>query len=277
MENYILKTEMRNPASIHIDRMCTKEMIECIQRENEKAVAAVGAVSDQIEKACDIIADHLSEGGRLIYIGAGTSGRLGVLDAAECPPTFGVPKDLVIGIIAGGDKCLSQAAEQEEDHAEFGERDLKEHGITEKDVVVGISASGNAEYVVGALRYAKQLNCSTVCITSNEGTRITGYADVQIVTDTGAEVITGSTRMKAGTAQKLILNTLSTVSMIKLGKVYENMMVNLRPTNEKLSKRMIRIVMEITGASEEKALILLKESGWNIKKAAEKEIGCEKG
>ena len=136
--NRILKTEMRNPYSMHIDQMTTGEMIACIQRENEKAVAAVGAVSEQIEKACDTIANHLSEGGRLVYVGAGTSGRLGVLDAAECPPTFGVPRDLVIGIIAGGEKCLSQAAEQEEDHAEFGERDLKEHKITEKDVIVGI-------------------------------------------------------------------------------------------------------------------------------------------
>ena len=267
--NRILKTEMRNPYSMHIDQMTTGEMIACIQRENEKAVAAVGAVSEQIEKACDTIANHLSESGRLVYVGAGTSGRLGVLDAAECPPTFGVPRDLVIGIIAGGEKCLSQAAEQEEDHAEFGERDLKEHKITEKDVIVGISASGNAEYVVGALKYAKHLNCSTVCITSNEGTLITKYADIQIVVDTGAEVITGSTRMKAGTAQKLILNTLSTVAMIKLGKVYKNMMINLRPTNEKLTKRMVRIVMEISGADEKKSIELLKKSNWNIKKAVE--------
>ena len=265
----IPKTEMRNPNSMHIDIMSTKEMIACIQKENENAVIAVGKASVQIEKACDIIASKLSLGGRLIYIGAGTSGRLGVLDAAECPPTFGVPRGLVIGIIAGGEKCLSQAAEQEEDHAEYGIRDLKEHDITNKDVIVGISASGNAEYVVGALKYAKEVGCETISITSNEESKLAKCVDIPIVVDTGAEVITGSTRMKAGTAQKLVLNTLSTVAMIKLGKVYENMMINLRPTNEKLTKRMVRIVVEITGASEEKAFELLETSKWDIRKAVE--------
>ena len=263
----IPKTETRNPFSTHIDRMTTSEMVACIQRENENAVAAVGAASAQIEKACDVIAKRLSEGGRLIYVGAGTSGRLGVIDAAECPPTFGVPRDLVVGIIAGGERCLSQAAEREEDHSEYGMRDLAERNVTGKDAVVGISASGNAEYVVGALKYARGLGCATVGITSNEGSRIVKCADVPIVVDTGAEVITGSTRMKAGTAQKLILNTLSTVTMIKLGKVYENMMINLRPTNEKLTRRMIRIVTEITGADEEKARELLDASKWDIRAA----------
>ncbi len=268
--NKIPKTEARNPFSTHIDRMTTAEMVACIQKENENAVAAVGAASAEIEKACDLIAARLADGGRLIYVGAGTSGRLGVLDAAECPPTFGVPRDLVIGIIAGGEKCLSHAAEQEEDHAEFGVRDLREHGVAEKDVVVGISASGNAEYVVGALKYAGLLGCATVGITSNEDSRLAKCADAPIVVDTGAEVITGSTRMKAGTAQKMILNTISTVTMIKLGKVYENMMINLRPTNEKLTRRMVRIITEITGADEEKARELLDASGWDIRAAVER-------
>lgn len=265
----IWKTEMRNSATTHIDRMTTAEMIACIQKENENAVAAVGAASAQIEKACDVIADRLSKGGRLIYMGAGTSGRLGVLDAAECPPTYGVPQDMVIGIIAGGEKCLVRAAEQEEDHAEFGVRDLQDHQVTKLDAVVGISAAGNAQYVVGALNYARQLGCATVGITSNEGSLLTECAEIPIVVDTGAEVITGSTRMKAGTAQKLVLNTLSTVAMIKLGKVYENMMVNLRPTNEKLTRRMVGIVKEMTGTDEAKARELLDAAEWNIKAAVQ--------
>ena len=268
-QNKILKTEMRNTLTMHIDQMTTSDMIACIQKENENAVKAVGLASNQIEKACDVIALKIADGGRLIYIGAGTSGRLGILDAAECPPTFGVPKDLVIGIIAGGEKCLTTAAEQEEDHAEFGEQDLKKHNITKNDVVVGISASGNAKYVVGALNYARQLQCTTICITSNEGSLITKYSDIPIVVDTGAEVITGSTRMKAGTAQKLILNMLSTITMIKLGNVYENMMINLHPTNEKLSLRMVRIVSEMTGVDDNEARELLQETKWNIKDAVE--------
>ena len=230
-EQKMLKTEMRNPDTTNIDRMTTAEMLECIQRENENAVFSVRKALSEIEIACDIIAEKLSQGGRLIYIGAGTSGRLGVLDATECPPTFGVPRDMVIGIIAGGEKCMFQAAEREEDNYESGIRDLKDKQLTKNDVVVGISASGNAKYIVGALDYANELGCATVAITSNENTLITKSAKISIITDTGAEVITGSTRMKAGTAQKMILNMLSTVAMIKLGNVYENMMINLRPTN----------------------------------------------
>ena len=266
----ILKTEMRNPNTTNIDRMTTAEMLVAIQRENENAVAAVGRVLDKIEIACDIIAKKLSKGGRLIYVGAGTSGRLGVLDASECPPTFGVPRDMVVGIIAGGEKCMFQAAEAEEDSYESGIRDLKDKQLTGDDVVVGISAAGNAQYVIGALDYARELGSSTIGITSNENTLITKRADVAIVVDTGAEVITGSTRMKAGTSQKLILNMLSTVAMIKLGNVYENMMINLRPTNEKLTRRMIRIVTEIIGVDEDEAKKLLDESSWNIRAAVQK-------
>ena len=269
-EQKMLKTEMRNPDTTNIDRMTTAEMLECIQRENENAVFSVRKALSEIEIACEIIAEKLSQGGRLIYIGAGTSGRLGVLDATECPPTFGVPRDMVIGIIAGGEKCMFQAAEREEDNYESGIKDLKDKQLTKNDVVVGISASGNAQYVIGAINYANELGCKTVGITSNENTLITKSAKISIITDTGAEVITGSTRMKAGTAQKIILNMLSTVAMIKLGNVYENMMINLRPTNEKLKNRMIRIVTEIIGVNEEEAKKLLEKSDWNIRTAVQK-------
>ena len=268
-ENKILKTEMRNPDSTSIDRMTTAQMLDLIQRENENAVRCVRGALDKIEIACDIIAERLSTGGRLIYIGAGTSGRLGVLDASECPPTFGVPADMVIGIIAGGEKCMFRSAEAEEDNYESGIKDLKDKCLTKNDVVVAISASGNAQYIIGALDYANELGCETVGITSNENTLITKHAKISIITDTGAEVITGSTRMKAGTAQKIILNMLSTVAMIKLGNVYENMMINLRPTNDKLRLRMIKIVTEITGVNEEDAKALLESSNWNIRRAVQ--------
>ena len=270
MNNKILKTEMRNPDSTNIDRMTTAGMLDLIQRENENAVRAVRGALDKIEIACDVIAQKLSLGGRLIYIGAGTSGRLGVLDATECPPTFGVPRDMVVGIIAGGEKCMFQAAEGEEDNYQSGIKDLKDKQLTKNDVVVGISAAGNAQFVIGALDYANELGCETVGITSNEGTLITKHAKILIVTDTGAEVVTGSTRMKAGTAQKIVLNMLSTVAMIKLGNVYENMMINLRPSNDKLRARMIRIVTEILGVDSENAQRLLEEANWSIRTAVQK-------
>ena len=266
----ILKTEMRNPNTTYIDRMTTAEMLDAIQKENENAVHSVRGALKEIEIACDIIAEKLSQGGRLIYIGAGTSGRLGVLDASECPPTFGVSRDMVIGIIAGGEKCMFQAAEGAEDNYGSGIKDLKDRNLTKNDVVVGISAAGNAQYVIGALDYANELGCETIGITSNEDTLITKSAKISIITDTGAEVITGSTRMTAGTAQKLILNMLSTVAMIKLGNVYENMMINLRPTNDKLTLRMVRIVTEITGVSEDEARKLLEESNWSIRDAVQR-------
>lgn len=266
----ILKTEKRNPNTTYIDRMTTAEMLDAIQKENENAVHSVRGALKEIEIACDIIAEKLSVGGRLIYVGSGTSGRLGVLDASECPPTFGVSRDMVIGIIAGGEKCMFQAAEGAEDNYGSGIKDLKDRNLTKNDVVVGISAAGNAQYVIGALDYANELGCETIGITSNEDTLITKSAKISIITDTGAEVITGSTRMKAGTAQKLILNMLSTVAMIKLGNVYENMMINLRPTNDKLTLRMVRIVTEITGVSEDEARKLLEESNWSIRDAVQR-------
>ena len=266
----MLKTEMRNEASMHIDEMDTISQVRLINRENMNAVMAVEAALEDVAKVCDIVASAFENGGRLYYVGAGTSGRLGVVDASECPPTFGVPKDQVVGIIAGGDKCMFQAAEGGEDDALAGKRDLESHSVCEKDVVVGISASGGAAYVVGALEYANSVGAYTVSISSNSDTPMEKVARTAIVADTGAEVISGSTRMKSGTAQKLILNMISTCAMINTGKVYENLMINLRPSNKKLRKRVIGIVIEILGCDEETAVLYLDENDWNIRTVAEK-------
>lgn len=263
----MLKTEMRNPDSRHIDTMSTREMLEVIQNENINAVNAVGEVIPDIERAVDAISLAFEKGGRLIYMGAGTSGRLGVVDASECPPTFGVDHGKVIGLIAGGKEAMFRAVENKEDSGDAGVEDLKGINLTADDVVVGISAAGGADYVIGALEYAKSIGCVTVGITSNEGTLLDKCPDISIVTDTGAEVVTGSTRMKAGTAQKLVLNMLSTSAMIKAGYVYENLMINLSATNIKLKGRMIRIVSDILEIQNEKSEKLLEEAGWNIKAA----------
>ena len=263
------KTEMRNPKTIHIDKMSTLEMLRAIQEENLNAVKAVGEAIDSIAKAVDVIDAAFKADGRLIYMGAGTSGRLGVIDAAECPPTFGVPYDKVIGIMAGGESAMFRASENKEDSAESGINDLKKVDLTSNDVVVGISAAGDASYVVGALEFAKSVGCKTIGITSNADTGLDRVADVSIVTDTGAEAITGSTRMKAGTAQKLVLNMLSTCAMVKDGKVYENLMINLKPTNIKLKQRMIGIVCDITGCDAETSEKLLEKGEWDIRTAVE--------
>ena len=265
----MLKTEMRNEASRHIDKMDTLSIVKLINAENMNAVKAVEAASESIAAVCDAVADCFNKGGRLFYVGAGTSGRLGVADAAECPPTFGVPREQVVGIIAGGEKCMVQAAEAEEDNAADGERDVAKHNLCDKDIVIGISASGGAAYVVGALEYANRVGAVSVSISSNADTPIERVAKMSIVADTGAEVITGSTRMKSGTAQKLILNMISTIAMVKTGKVYENMMVNLRPSNIKLSDRMVRIVCEIKGCGYDEAKALLEKNDWIIRNAIE--------
>ena len=263
----MLKTEMRNEASRHIDKMDTLSMLQLMNKENMNACRAAEAATEEIARVCDITAERMAKGGRLFYIGAGTSGRLGVMDAAECPPTFGVPRDQVIGIIAGGEKCMVQAAEAEEDNAAEGENDLRAYGLCNKDVVIGISASGGAAYVVGALAYANRVGAVSVSLSSNRETAIEKIAQFSIVADTGAEIITGSTRMKSGTAQKLILNMISTSVMIKTGKVYENMMINLKPSNKKLKERMIRIVCEIKACDAKIAEALLEANEWNIRNA----------
>lgn len=264
----MLKTEQRNPKSTHIDKMSTAEMVELMARENYVAVKAVEDASESIALAVDAITESMKNRGRLFYVGAGTSGRLGVLDASECPPTFGVPYDLVNGIIAGGYDCLVKASEGGEDSYENGVLDVKDR-LRAGDVVVGISAAGGAKYVLGALDAAKEMGCVTVGVTSNDDSPLAKNADITIFTDTGAEIITGSTRLKAGTAQKLVLNILSTAAMVKTGKVYENLMINLKPTNEKLRARVISIVCEIKGVDRDRAVELLEASGWDIRSAVE--------
>ena len=262
----MLKTEMRNPKTTHLDRMTTTEMLRVIQDENMNAVKAVDGCLDAVGRAVDAVTEALRRGGRLIYVGAGTSGRLGVLDASEACPTFGVPEGTILGVMAGGVEALYRAGEPEEDSAAFGERDVKAVNLASVDCVVGISAAGGAEYVLAAVGYAKSIGCTTVGLTCNEGSPLAVLADIAIVTDTGAEVVTGSTRMKAGTAHKLVLNMLSTCSMVHLGNVYENLMVNLKPSNDKLRERMVRIVCAARGVEAAEARRLLEGNGWNIRK-----------
>lgn len=265
----MLKTEMRNEKTTHLDTMSTSEMLKVISDENFNAVRAVENALPQIEKAVDIVTEAIREGGRLIYVGAGTSGRLAVADAAECPPTFGVDYNVVRAVIAGGESTLVRAAENQEDFPDKGKEDLLALNISDKDVVCGISASGGAAYVAGALKAAKEKGCKTLSLSSNPDTLIGSLADVEMVTDTGTEVVQGSTRMKAGTAQKLVLNMLSTCAMVKTGKVYENVMINLKPTNIKLKKRMIGIVCSLAGVDEATSEKALEQSGFVIRGALE--------
>lgn len=262
-------TEIRNPRTKHIDKMDAISMVRIINDENARSVEAVGGAIGAIAQAIHLVADGLERGGRLIYIGAGTSGRLAVQDAAECPPTYGVDYDTVIANIAGGDGAVFRAVEQVEDSAEAGRADLAERGLRAEDVVMGISASGNAAYVYSALEYAKELGCRTISLSSNRHCRIHTISDVAIYVDTGAEVVTGSTRMKAGNAQKMVMNMITTCAMVKTGKVYENLMINLRPTNVKLKGRMVGIVQDISGVDSEEALKLLEENDFSIRAAIE--------
>ena len=263
----MLKTEMRNPNTKNISEMSTIDMMKAIQRENLVAAMSIESELESIAKAVDEISKRMRKGGRLFYIGCGTSGRLGVLDASECPPTYGVPKDLVIGIIAGGDHALRNAIEGAEDNAELGSEDISKFNITNLDSIVGISVAGGARYVVGAMTKAKECGALTIALTSNENTPIEKSADIAIHPDTGAEVITGSTRMKAGSAHKMILNMISTSVMIRQGHVYENLMINLRPSNVKLEDRMVRIVKDILDIEYDEARKLLSDNDFVIKKA----------
>lgn len=264
----MLRTEMRNESSTHIDKMTSFEMVQLMNKENMNSVLAVEAALPQIAKAVDAAAEAIGRGGKLVYIGAGTSGRLGVLDASECPPTFGVTHDTVQGIIAGGPERMFKAGENAEDVYENGVADV-EKVLNPGDVLVGISAAGGAKYVIGALEKAKEIGCVTVSVSSNPDTAIEKVADIAIVCDTGPEVVTGSTRLKAGNSQKFVLNMLSTCAMIKTGKVYENLMVNLKPSNEKLKGRVVRITAAILDCPEEEAIALLEQNDWNIRKTVE--------
>ena len=267
----MLRTEMRNPDTYNIGNMSTKDIMTTINKENQNVIIAIDNAIDDITKASDAVAEAVANGGRVFYMGAGTSGRLGVCDAAECPPTFGVPKDMFTGIIAGGYECMHSAAENAEDDPELSVAELKKRNFNEKDIVIGISASGSAAYVISALEYANSIGAMSVSITNNPGTLMGSTAKINICADTGPEVITGSTRMKAGTAQKIILNMISTAAMVKCGYVYENLMINLKPTNKKLTRRMVGIVTEILGCDEEKAEKLLNDNNWSIKAAVEAE------
>lgn len=241
-----LVTESRNHNSENIDTLSTLDMLKVINNEDKKVPLAVEEVLPEIAQLIDKVAIVFSQGGRLIYCGAGTSGRLGILDASECPPTYGTPHEMVIGLIAGGHKAILQAVENAEDNQELGEQDLRQLKFNQKDVLVGIAASGRTPYVIGALNYAKSLGATTGAISCNPESPIAQIADIAITPIVGAEVITGSSRLKAGTAQKLILNMITTGAMIKIGKVFGNLMVDVEATNAKLVERQVRIVMQAT-------------------------------
>lgn len=260
-------TEARNPRSQHIDQSSTLDILKIINDEDASIAGAVREALPMIAQAVDIITERLRDGGRLFYIGAGTSGRLGILDAAECVPTFSTPPTLVQGIIAGGITALTDAVEGAEDNHEAGKADLLARGLTNQDVVVGLAASGQTPYVIGALEAANNIGAVTIALTCNTPAPMLDIAQIGITALVGPEVITGSTRMKSGTAQKLILNMISTTTMIKLGKVYGNLMVDVKPTNQKLIDRACRIICEITGVSYQEAEHLLAASGQQVKTA----------
>ena len=262
-------TEKRNPRSTHLDTMNLRDALALINDENRRALEAVDAALPEIEAVCREMVNTIQKGGRVFYVGAGTSGRLGILDAAECPPTFGVEQTLFNGIIAGGYDRLVSAGEDQEDRAEYGRRDLLEAGAKAGDTVIGVSASGGAAYVVEALRTANEIGAFTAAVVNNPDTRMSKEAKVTVMVDSGPEVVAGSTRMKAGTTQKVVLNMLSTMAMVKCGCVYENMMINLKPTKVKLRGRVIGIVQEILGCDADKALALLEQNDWNIRRAAD--------
>ncbi|SHK52622.1 N-acetylmuramic acid 6-phosphate etherase [Paramaledivibacter caminithermalis] len=262
-----LTTEMPNNKTIDIDEKSPIEIIKLMNEEDKKVALAVEKESHNIALAVAKIIEAFKIGGRLIYIGAGTSGRLGILDAAECPPTFGTSKEQVIGIIAGGDKALIDAIEGAEDNFDEGEKDLKAINISNKDVVVGIAASGRTPYVLGALEYAKKIGAITVSLCCNHNGKINDLADISITPVVGPEILTGSTRLKAGTAQKMVLNMLSTASMIGIGKVYKNLMIDVQPTNQKLIERTKRIIMMATGVTYEEAEKKLIKAQYNPKAA----------
>jgi N-acetylmuramic acid 6-phosphate etherase len=260
-----LATEKPNPASATIDLLSTQEILALMNAEDQKVAPAVGREIANIACAVERIVEALRRGGRLFYIGAGTSGRLGVLDAAECPPTFSADPELVQGIIAGGEAALARAAEASEDRPEAGEADLRARAFSARDVLVGLSASGRTPYVLGAVRYARSLGATTIGVTCNEGAELSRLVDVAIVPVVGPEIIAGSTRLKAGTAQKLVLNMLSTAAMIRLGYVYRNLMVNLQLKNEKLRDRARRIVAQAAGVDQNRAAQTLAAAGDDVR------------
>ncbi|GAB2324258.1 N-acetylmuramic acid 6-phosphate etherase [Alkalibacterium sp. m-11] len=260
-----METEKQNPNTMNLDEMSIKEALTIMNSEDKKVAEAIGEVIPEIEEAVQVITTQLKKGGRLIYTGAGTSGRLGVLDAAECPPTFGTPKEQVVGLIAGGQRAFTEAIEGSEDSREMGKEDLKAIELNENDVVVGLAASGRTPYVIGALSYANEISTPTIAIACNKNSAIGNEAKIAIEAVPGPEVLTGSTRLKAGSTQKMILNMLSTLSMVGIGKVYKNLMVDVQPTNEKLVSRAENIVMKATDADRETARKTLAASDGKVK------------
>ena len=262
-----IATEQRNPNTMNIDTLSTLDMVKLINQEDHRVAEAVGEVTDKIALAVDVIAEKLAAGGRLIYCGAGTSGRLGILDAVECPPTYSTDPETVQALMAGGYGAIFKAVEGAEDSKELGVQDMQNIHFGPKDVLVGIAASGRTPYVRGCMEYAKQLGAPTVAVTCCPGSELDQFADIGIAPAPGPEVVTGSTRMKSGTAQKMVLNMLSTGAMIKLGKVYGNLMVDVKPSNEKLIRRCVTIVCSAAECTEAEATKALEECDYRPKVA----------
>lgn len=262
-----IATEQRNPNTMNIDTLSTLDMVKLINQEDHRVADAVGEVTDKIAQAVDVIAEKLAAGGRLIYCGAGTSGRLGILDAVECPPTYSTDPETVQALMAGGYGAIFKAVEGAEDSKELGVQDMQNIHFGPKDVLVGIAASGRTPYVRGCMEYAKQLGAPTVAVTCCPGSELDQFADIGIAPAPGPEVVTGSTRMKSGTAQKMVLNMLSTGAMIKLGKVYGNLMVDVKPSNEKLIRRCVTIVCSAAECTEAEATKALEECDYRPKVA----------
>lgn len=260
-------TEQRNPDSMNLDALSALDIVSLINQEDHKVAEAVKATLPQIAQAVEKIVAAFQQGGRLVYMGAGTSGRLGVLDASECPPTYGVPPEMVVGIIAGGDRALRHPIEGAEDNQQAAILDLQQIDFSAKDVLVGIAASGRTPYVIGALNYAKSVEATTISIASNPNSAMAQIADIAIETLVGPEVLTGSSRMKSGTAQKLVLNMLTTASMVLIGKCYQNLMVDVQASNDKLRARAIRIVMQATECDKTTAETALQSADNHAKLA----------
>ncbi|GAA0110489.1 MULTISPECIES: N-acetylmuramic acid 6-phosphate etherase [Clostridium] len=262
-----LTTETRNKNTMNLDRMTSIEIAITMNKEDENVINSIRDTLPKISEVIDMCAKALKGGGRIIYMGAGTSGRLGLLDAVECPPTFGVPSDLVIGLIAGGESAFIKAVEGAEDSKTLGVDDLKNISLTNKDVVIGLAASGRTPYVIHGLKYAREIGCKTAIVVCNKDSEMAKYSDVAIEVVVGPEVLTGSTRLKAGTAQKMVLNMISTGSMVAVGKAYQNLMVDVMQTNEKLVVRAENIVIEATDCDRDTARRALKEANGKVKTA----------
>lgn len=262
-----LTTESRNEHSSKLDTLTPEQFVDVMNNEDQNVAQFIKEENHAIAQLITQVIKGLNNGGRLIYMGAGTSGRLGVLDAAECVPTFGVTPDVVVGLIAGGPSAMTVAVEGAEDDESLGEQDLRDLNINEHDTVIGIAASGRTPYVIGGLRYAQSINVPTGCVTCNKASEVGKHADYPVQVDVGPEVLTGSTRLKAGTAQKLILNMISTGAMVGIGKVYENLMIDVKPTNKKLKQRAVNMIQEVLQTTDEDSEKLFKQSDEQVKVA----------